>query len=371
MGDFLTRLECTEVDGASYTCRIDSEGRACIAHCKAALSCLRIPDRICGCPVTSIGKSAFAKLSHVEDIVCPHSLEHIAAHAFEGCHKLRSITLNSGLRSIGEEAFFLCTALEDIDVPATVESFGPRPLGASVSHSMHRKFPFGLRLAPESERLFHDADGILYERREDGSLVLVDGYRFQGATLACNPRTVEIGARSLGQMPNLKRVVLPQGLKRIGDEAFRGDTNLEHIDLPETLEYIGKAAFSCTSLQALRIPAACIDVDDSAFALGPIAADGSVRPCRSTLQTLDVDPENKVFHMVGDVLCKRTANDGLEALLAPSHLERIEFDSRISRVHATAIAGVTSIDTLSLADGAREFLDELRTHTQLNPPRWN
>lgn len=346
------RVESVEIDGANYTCRIDDDGRACIAQCKAALSCLRIPDRICGCPVTSIGEAAFSKLSHVENVVCPRCLEHISARAFEGCLKLRSITLNNGLRTIDEEAFFLCTALEALNVPATVKTFGPRPLGTSPSRASRGESPFEIRFAPESDHLFFDEDGVLYERRSDGGLTLVDGYRFKGEVLACNPDTVEIGARSLNQMPNLKRVVLPHGLRRIGDEAFRGDTKLERLDLPDTLESIGKAAFSSTSIRDLRLPASCVDVDDSAFTLGTIASDGSIRPYRSSLESLYVDSENAVFRMAGNVLCKHAENGGLEALLAPGQCRLVEFDARFTRIHATTLAGTACIDTLHLVDGA-------------------
>ena len=55
-------------------------------------------------------------------------------------------------------------------------------------------------------------------------------------------------------LKGLKRVVLPEGLRRIGNCAFRW-MHLEHINLPESLEILGESAFSDDSLKGiLRIP---------------------------------------------------------------------------------------------------------------------
>ena len=53
----------------------------------------------------------------------------------------------------------------------------------------------------------------------------------------------------------LKSIVLPQGLKSIGDSAFSDCTSLESIVLPEGLETIEKKAFwQCTSLAEVEFP---------------------------------------------------------------------------------------------------------------------
>ncbi|MBQ9043126.1 MAG: leucine-rich repeat domain-containing protein [Eggerthellaceae bacterium] len=352
MVDLVEQHSCAVIDGAQYTYRIDAQGSACIEHCKATCSCLRIPDTIGGCPVTAIGDSAFAKLSCIEDVVCPCMLRHIGRHAFEGCLRLRSIELNEGLLSVGEGAFFLCTALGCLNVPASVESFGPRPLGSASSMPFRKRSSFDVRFAPDGDHLFFDEFGVLYERRDDG-LVLVDGYRFEGDVLRCDERTVEIGARALSGMANLCSVVTPEGLKRIGDGAFRGSTNLARVNLPSTLESIGEAAFSCTALEELALPARCEHIDDSAFALGPISADGSVRPFRSTLRSVSVEAGNKTFCMHGGTLCKQRANGELEAMLAPCDCTYIEICPDINLIHDTAFAGTTSIETLRICDGVK------------------
>ena len=51
----------------------------------------------------------------------------------------------------------------------------------------------------------------------------------------------------------LKKVVLNEGLKKIGDYAFHESYQLEHINLPSTVTDIGEGAFSeCCNLKGLR-----------------------------------------------------------------------------------------------------------------------
>lgn len=350
MGDFVLEQSSTIVEGAHYTYRVNAEGAACIESCKPTCPCVRIPESLDGHPVAAIGDAAFSMLSCVETVVCPCALRYIGRHAFEGCLKLKNVSLNFGLKSIGEEAFFLCTSLGKLDVPASVERFGPRPLGSSRNTWLHKNPSFEVRFDPASERLFFDELGVLYERHADG-LVLVDGYRFEGAHLICKDGTVEIGPRALSSMPALEHVTLPESAKRIGDDAFCGSTRLRTVNLPTSLEKIGHAAFSCTSLESLSIPARCVDVDPTAFALGTVSGDGTALSYTSHLAVIDVDEANPVFCMNGGVLCRRLESGKFEALLAPALCSHVELGRSIACVRATAFMGTARIDKLAISDG--------------------
>ena len=53
---------------------------------------------------------------------------------------------------------------------------------------------------------------------------------------------------------NLKHVILPEGVTRIGRNAF-AYTEISRIDLPESLTDIGLGAFACCNdLESIRIP---------------------------------------------------------------------------------------------------------------------
>lgn len=60
--------------------------------------------------------------------------------------------------------------------------------------------------------------------------------------------------------------VIPEGVRVIGDDAFRGRMHLKTVTLPESLEEIGAAAFfKCTQLETVRIPGGVRRIGESAF----------------------------------------------------------------------------------------------------------
>ena len=69
------------------------------------------------------------------------------------------------------------------------------------------------------------------------------------------PATVTEIRRGVFAYSGIKNIVLPQGLKLIGDGAFMEANMLETLVLPDSIEEIGDAAFiNCTELFTLTIP---------------------------------------------------------------------------------------------------------------------
>ena len=78
---------------------------------KKASGALTIPATIEGKPVTSIGKSAFAKCTNLTSITIPDGVNSIGDFAFRGCSNLTSITIPDGVTSIETRAFYNCEGL--------------------------------------------------------------------------------------------------------------------------------------------------------------------------------------------------------------------------------------------------------------------
>ena len=79
---------------------------------------------------------------------------------------------------------------------------------------------------------------------------------------------VEIAAGAFDNCPNITEVVIPEGVKVIGDNAFTGCAELVKVTIPATLESIGTAAFSkCVKLTTLEGLRACAvtTIGDYAF----------------------------------------------------------------------------------------------------------
>ena len=71
---------------------------------------------------------------------------------------------------------------------------------------------------------------------------------------------------------DILKLVLPEGLTRIGNCAFYRCDNLASVTLPQSLKTIGWSAFQGTSLTAVTIPAGVTTLGESAFLRTPLTA---------------------------------------------------------------------------------------------------
>lgn len=112
---------------------------------------IRIPEKINGLAVTTIGAAAFQNNTTVTEIKMPKitdikdrafagcsnltevwtygNLKTIGTSAFEDCQKLTIINLPQGLTTIGANAFVNCNSYISIDVPSSVTTLGEHCLG--------------------------------------------------------------------------------------------------------------------------------------------------------------------------------------------------------------------------------------------------
>ena len=119
-----------------------------------------------------------------------------------------------------------------------------------------------LKLSARHSLLSMD-DGVLYDRNTKTLIALMD----YTATEVTVPEGIErIGGDAFESQRALERVQLPQSLKAIGDNAFSYCENLSVIELPQQLSTIGWSAFSdCGSLQMLVIPSGVNRLEYSLF----------------------------------------------------------------------------------------------------------
>ena len=92
-------------------------------------------------------------------------------------------------------------------------------------------------------------------------------FNFLGIEKAALPQSVRhIGNMAFYQCPNLKQVILSDGVTSIGTCCFGGDPMLEEIAIPETVETVEDFAFlACVSLKEASFGSALKKIGASAF----------------------------------------------------------------------------------------------------------
>ena len=113
-------------------------------------------------------------------------------------------------------------------------------------------------------------NGLQWKRNDDGEIVIV-GYvgheKHVVVPAAINGLPVtKIENRAFADSTGIITVVLPEGLRKIGEFAFEYCADLYMAKLPESLEYLGGYAFrNCNRLKVINIPAALRTVGDGVF----------------------------------------------------------------------------------------------------------
>lgn len=138
----------------------------------------------------------------------PDTIEFIADGVFAG-NALKSITIGYKVHTIGVKAFQDCVSLTEVIFEATPDGVDPVDLK-------------------------------------------IDEYAFEGCTKLANftfpDRTIEIGAYAFQDCWAFPaNLVIPEGVEKIGNEAFNAANSIETISLPSTLKEIGFRSSNGTS----------------------------------------------------------------------------------------------------------------------------
>ncbi|MGT2843715.1 leucine-rich repeat protein [Streptococcus hongkongensis] len=195
-----------------------------------------------------IDDNAF-NFSHLEKFNLPKTVVSLGKGAFDFSYlKEMLIPTDSQLRTIRDKAFASTDYLEKITIPKSVTYLGKNVFQKSKVSDI---------TVEKGNTEYSSEDGSLYDIRKEKLIKYPISKKSAIYKAPESLKHIEADAFSYEKegSNNLKEIVLNEGLKTIGDFAFRGLTDLEKINLPKSLSTIGKLAFyNNYELKELNLP---------------------------------------------------------------------------------------------------------------------
>ena len=198
------------------------------------------------------GKSLVSAKKSIEgSYAVKDDTEEIGDNAFWGCAFLRNVAVPNTVERIGDEAFARCISLESVCIPASVEKMGKNPfvdLDSKVINNESEAYVI-------DNKILYSADRTrLVSCLTDAAMVIV-------------PKTVRvIGSLAFTRRAKLKKVQLPDGLERIGRDAFSDCDALEEVVIPASVKTIAPYAFGgCENLKKVTFLGEVTSLSRTAF----------------------------------------------------------------------------------------------------------
>ncbi len=288
---------CTLLTGITIPAGATTIGGSAFSGC-TSLTSISMPESI-----VSIGNSAFSDCTALTEIAIPANVKNIDDYAFSECINLKDVIFadNSQLTNIGEGAFYLCEKLTSIFIPASVTNIG-NDCDAFFECPMLTEF-----IVSENNPVYSSQEGVLYNKDKTTLLYCPDGFSGNliipasvtrigdYAFLNCSNLTdvvipdgvVSIGVGAFTFCTQL--IEEENGVSYVGkwvvscdfstvsielrydtigmsDNLFDCISNLTSIIIPDGVKFIGEAAFCyCQKLSSIKIPASVIYIGSNAF----------------------------------------------------------------------------------------------------------
>lgn len=230
---------CSGLMSVEIPSSVKSIGLFAFGYC-SGLTVINIPDE-----VENIEQGAFSGCTGLKSVVIPSSVVFISRDLFRDCAGLESVTLHSGVTYISDNAFRNCTSLTSFHIPASVTGVEQEAF-AGCDKLME------ISVDSENEK-YCSMDGMVVAK-DYNALIAVPG----GVGRLVVPDGVErIGAAAFSGCTKIRSITIPQSVEKIGEYAFRDCTGVEEIlffNTMETLDIVGISLVDCSALKRLRMP---------------------------------------------------------------------------------------------------------------------
>lgn len=227
-------------------------GDYAFANCRN-LTSASLPETI-----SNIGYKAFYECRSLEHLNIPNSLVNIGIYAFGYCLKWNDdIVLPNGITKIEDYTFSYC-GITSIAIPPSVQTIGNDAFDGCSSLS-------GVYITDLEAwcRIQYREDNVNQNPLVRAEHLYLNGEEVTEVTI---PEGIETLSSVFDGGKNIKSIIIPNGVTKIGNSAFGKCSSLSELQLPESVTNIGNMAFSgCTGLTSLQIPQAVTSIGYGAF----------------------------------------------------------------------------------------------------------
>ena len=238
-----------------------------------------IPQEINKIPITEIGEDAFKENKNIERLIIPSSIITIGKSSFYGCTSLKTIEFSQGLLNIGKLAFSACSLLEDVKLPNTLKTidefsfsecsslkkidipYSVTEIGVSAFNWCENLEEINVHEKNES---YSSENKILYSKYK--SILICCPAGLKETEVKINSDTTTINDYAFNECKKLEKIIIPEGIKSIGNNGFSNCINLTDISLPDTVEYLGYSVFyNCTKLKNIKLSSILKEIEPASF----------------------------------------------------------------------------------------------------------
>ena len=263
--------------------------------------------------------------NRIPDYQIPEGTEGIGSRAFSFCSTLSTLDLPEGIREIEDEAFAGILSLTRITFPSSVESLGKDVL-SDCPKLTEVRLPEEIAEIPEGMFL-HCTELKTIDLPEHLAAIGDNAFRYSGLEAIRIPEGVKrIGANAFADCIGLAEVLLPAGLEVLEQYAFSGCEALSGISLPEGIREMMDGVFSrCLLLQEVAVPGSIRNIHDFAFS------------------------GNTGLKRI--VIGEGTETIGSCAFLGCSLLEEVHLPESLKEIGNSAFSNCSSLKTIHLPEG--------------------
>ncbi len=194
--------------------------------------------------VTVIGDGAFAGCRSLSAVGIPNSVTEIGRGAFEGCHSLRTVRIPSSVAKIGDRAFFNCRSLQSITVDAGNAKY--KSINGVLFNreaTLLMSYPLG-----KKQQVYKIPNGV----KVIGEHAFRNNSYLREVMMSDSVTT--IGLYAFSNCRSLRKVSMQNSVDSIGNYVFENCVSLQEIEIPRSVRAIGNCPFrGCTALQAINV----------------------------------------------------------------------------------------------------------------------